>query len=64
MAAEDSKMVGTETLIMNNLTHQDMAKLTATSRQTVTTVLNELREKNLIYFDRKRILIRNIDKLI
>ncbi|MCH8316992.1 MAG: Crp/Fnr family transcriptional regulator [Bacteroidetes bacterium] len=63
MATEDSKMVGTETLIMNNLTHQDMAKLTATSRQTVTTVLNELREKNLIYFDRKRILIRDIDKL-
>lgn len=58
------KSVGTETLIWNKLTHKDIASLTATSRQTVTTVFNDLRGKNLIYFDRKRILIRNIDKLV
>jgi len=55
--------VGFETLVWNKLTHKDIANLTATSRQTVTTVLNDLRQKNLIYFDRKRILIRDLDKL-
>lgn len=63
MAEETGKQVGFETLIMHSLTHLDIARLTATSRQTVTTVLNELREKNLIYFDRKRILIRDLTKL-
>jgi len=58
------KPVGLETLIMNNLTHKDIASLTATSRQTVTTVLNDLRSKNLIYFDRRRILIRDLGKLV
>lgn len=56
--------VGTETLIWNKLTHRDIASLTATSRQTVTTVLNKLRSQNLIYFDRKRILIRDVEKLV
>mgnify|MGYP006269012181 CR=1 FL=1 len=60
-AEENGRKVGTETLIENTLTHQDIASLTGTSRQTVTTVLNELKENNLIYFDRKRILIRNLD---
>lgn len=62
LADENGRKVGDETLIDNLLTHQEMANLTATSRQTVTTVLNELREKNLIYFDRKRILIRNLEE--
>jgi len=63
MAAEIGKPVGYETLIMHSLTHLDIARMTATSRQTVTTVLNDLRENNLIYFDRKRILIRDLNKL-
>jgi len=63
MGERFGKPVGTETLIMNNLTHKEMASLTATSRQTVTTVLNELRESNKIYFDRKRILIRDMNTL-
>ncbi len=58
------KPVGTETLIWNKLTHKDIANLTATSRQTVTTVLNDLRTKNMIYFDRKRILIRDMNNLV
>ena len=62
-AEEKGTKVGYETLIQNYLTHKDIANLTATSRQTVTTVLNELRDKNLIYFDRKRILIRDLNKL-
>lgn len=58
---EKGELVGKETLIHMNLTHADIAKLTATSRQTVTTVFNELKEKNIIFFDRKRILIRNLE---
>lgn len=56
--------VGTETMIQTRLTHQDIGSLTGTSRQTVTTILNELKEKNLINFNRKQILIRDIDKLV
>ncbi|MDX1628103.1 MAG: Crp/Fnr family transcriptional regulator, partial [Fulvivirga sp.] len=37
------KIKGEDIVAKNFLTHADMAKLTATSRQTVTTVLNELR---------------------
>jgi CRP-like cAMP-binding protein len=55
--------VGTETMIQTRLTHQDIGSLTGTSRQTVTTILNELKEKNLINFNRKQILIRDLDKL-
>lgn len=54
------KKVGTETLIMTPLTHGDIAKLVGLSRQSVSTVLNELKSENLIYFDRKRILIRDL----
>jgi CRP-like cAMP-binding protein len=55
--------VGYETMIQTQLTHKDIASLTGTSRQTVTTILNELKEKNLINFNRKQILIRDLDKL-
>lgn len=63
MAIEKGQKVGFETMIKNHLTHKDIASLTGTSRQTVTTILNELREKNLINFDRRRILIRDLEKL-
>ena len=55
--------VGYEMLVRKFITHQEVANMTATSRQTVTTVLNELRTKNLITFDRKRLLIRDIETL-
>jgi CRP/FNR family cyclic AMP-dependent transcriptional regulator len=57
------KKVGYETLVPTKLTHKDIAALTGTSRQTVTTVLNELKEKNLINFDRKKILVRDLANL-
>jgi CRP-like cAMP-binding protein len=57
------KKVGFETLVPTKLTHKDIAALTGTSRQTVTTVLNELKEKNLINFDRKKILVRDLANL-
>lgn len=63
MAQKYGKKIGVEVLVKHDLTHQDIANLTATSRQTVTTVLNDLKEKDLIYMERKRFLIRELDKL-
>lgn len=62
-ASWKGKKVGFETMIPTKLTHKDIAALTGTSRQTVTTILNELKEQNLIYFDRKKILIRDLANL-
>ncbi len=62
-ASWKGKKVGYETLIQTKLTHKDIAALTGTSRQTVTTILNELKEKNQINFDRRRILIRDLENL-
>lgn len=62
-ASWKGKKVGYETMIPTKLTHKDIASLTGTSRQTVTTILNDLKEKNLITFDRRRILIRDLENL-
>ena len=63
-ALEKGQKVGFEMMIKNHLTHKDIASLTGTSRQTVTTVMNDLRDQNLINFDRRRILIRDMEKLV
>ena len=55
--------VGYELLVRKFNTHQEIANLTATSRQTVTTLLNDLRNKNIITFDRKRLLVRDMELL-
>ena len=62
-AGREGRRVGYETLVKHHLTQQDIANLTGTSRQTVTSVLNDLRKSNLIYFNRTSILIRDIEKL-
>ncbi|MDX1407358.1 MAG: Crp/Fnr family transcriptional regulator [Saprospiraceae bacterium] len=63
MNRKHGERVGYEHVVRKFITHQDIANLTATSRQTVTTVLNELRNKNLLTFNRKRLLIRDLDRL-
>lgn len=63
LAEKKGTRVGYETLVKSFFTHQEIANLTATSRQTVTTVLNDLRTRNLLTFNRKRLLIRDLDKL-
>jgi CRP/FNR family transcriptional regulator, cyclic AMP receptor protein len=55
--------IGYEWVLRNYLTHQDIASLTSTSRQSVTMILNDLRNENIIQFDRKRLLIRDLDRL-
>jgi len=63
LAEKKGQRVGYEMLIRKFMTHQEIANLTATSRQTVTTILNELRNKNILTFNRRRLLIRDMDKL-
>jgi CRP-like cAMP-binding protein len=50
-------------LLKHQLTHQDIANITCTSRQTVTLVLNELKKSDLIYFNRGKILVRDMASL-
>ncbi len=57
-ATEYGRVRGAEIHIENFLTHQDMASLTATSRQLVSTLLNELREAGDIEYDRKVIIVK------
>jgi CRP-like cAMP-binding protein len=57
------RKVGFEMLLKHSLTQQDIANITGTSRQTVTSVLNDLRKSDLIYFNRRSILIRDMQKL-
>jgi CRP-like cAMP-binding protein len=64
VVTERGRRVGYEMLLKHSLTHQDIANITCTSRQTVTLVLNELRKENLIYFNRGRILVRDMDELL
>lgn len=62
-AGREGRQVGYETLVKHQLTQQEIANLTGTSRQTVTSVLNDLRKSNLIYFNRNSILIRDLGRL-
>ncbi|MEE9438366.1 MAG: Crp/Fnr family transcriptional regulator [Saprospiraceae bacterium] len=55
--------IGLETLLKHTLTQQEIANFTGTSRQTVTSVLNDLKSSNQIYFKRKSILIRDLSTL-
>lgn len=60
MADEHGKTLanGIEIEVKLKLKHEDIAKLTATTRQSVTTELNNLENEGVILYDRKRILIK------
>lgn len=63
LAEKSGDRIGYEVVVRKFMTHREIANITATSRQTVTTVLNVLKSNNVITFDRHRLLIRNFDKL-
>ena len=49
---------------MNNfLTHDDIAKLIGSARQTVTTFINQIEEEGLLKISRKKIFIQDVKKL-
>ncbi|MBI5197787.1 MAG: Crp/Fnr family transcriptional regulator [Nitrospirae bacterium] len=59
LAEEMGKEEGGSILIRTRFTHQELANLIASTRETVTLTLGEFRKKGLIDFDRKRIIIRD-----
>jgi CRP/FNR family transcriptional regulator len=61
-AQREGKFEGNKVVIENYLTQNDIAQIICTSRQTATLLLNELEEKNLIYYNRKEIIIDDITK--
>lgn len=63
LANDKGRAVGFEREVRNMLTHKEIADLTGTSRQTVNAVLNDLRRQNILTFDRKRMLVRDMEKL-
>lgn len=63
MVLTKGRKVGFEYAVKHKLTHQDMANLTATSRQTVTIVMNELRDQGVLDFDRRSIIVHELDDL-
>lgn len=63
LSEENGKQVGDQIFVKPFLKHQDIADLTACARQTVNDVLTDLREKNIIDFDRKKLIINDISKL-
>lgn len=60
---EGQKNENGEIEIKLNLTHKDIGKLTATSRQTVTTFLNDLERRKIISYDRSNIVVKDLSKL-
>jgi len=63
LTRQKGERVGYEWVIRKPVTHQEIANMTATSRQTVTTTLNDLRYKKLLTFNRSRLLVRDLEGL-
>jgi len=64
LADEQGKKIGDEIFVKPFLTHQDIASLTACSRQTVNSILTSLREDGKIDFDRRKLIIKKNNELL
>ena len=62
-AEEKGEERGESYQIDHFLTHKDMADLIGTTRQTVTTLLNEMKSEGIIDFGRRSIYVPNIKAL-
>ena len=63
LAAEHGRVSPRGTLIDLRLTHQDIANVVGATRETVTNILNALREAGLIEIEHKRVLIPDCERL-
>lgn len=54
-AKKEGRKFGDKVVVKNSLTHSDLANLIFTSRQTVTVILNELKEAGVISYNRREI---------
>lgn len=57
---DSARRIGREVRIPNYLTHEEVAQLIGTSRQTVTTLLSTLNEENICRFSRKEVRFFNV----
>jgi CRP/FNR family transcriptional regulator len=62
-AEREGKFDGKKVKLDNYLTQADIAQIIGTSRQTATQLLNEMQEKQLIFYKRKEIFIEDISLL-
>lgn len=62
-ATEEGERQGSSVVLKNYLTHSDIANLICTSRQSVTTILNELKDTGHFAYSRKEIVIRDLNIL-
>ncbi len=62
-AKNAGRRVGYEFVVKPAITHKEIGTLSGTSRQTATTVLNELRSKGVIHFNRSYLIVRDLDAL-
>jgi CRP-like cAMP-binding protein len=58
-AESDGEQKDNTYVIKNYLTQHDLAKLVCSTRQTITTLLNEMEKEGFISYDRKEIVINN-----
>lgn len=54
-AKTDGNRIGNKIVLNNYLTHTDIAGFISTSRQSVNTLLNELRDSGMLFYNRKKI---------
>ena len=62
-AEKEGRKDGNRIIIENFLTQNDSAQIICTSRQTATSLLNELEENGVMHYGRKEIIIEDITKL-
>jgi CRP/FNR family cyclic AMP-dependent transcriptional regulator len=62
-AEEEGVKHGSKTVIKNYLTHNDIASIVCTCRQTVTSILNELKNNGVISYSRKEVVIEDISRI-
>lgn len=62
-ALEEGTKQGSKTVIKNYLTHSDIAAIVCTCRQTVTSILNELKSSGIISYSRKEVVIEDMNRI-
>jgi len=63
LAKDSGEKVGSITVIQNRPTHQIIADMAGTSRETVSRILSQLQKKRYIAIDRKKMVILDEEKL-
>ncbi len=63
LANEKGERIGDMIMIHNPPTHQELAEMAGTSRETVSRILSQLRKKHYITADRKKMVVLNEEEL-